>query len=83
MRLQVRLLERIRMNAASVRPASLMPATPADIERMDNKCAVGPRLLPHRCCMVHRQQSRWQVTCSSIVAALLYLRIAQLPPWML
>lgn len=58
MPLQVRLLERVRMNAASVRPASLTPATPADIERMDNKCAVGARLLIHRCCMLHGQQSR-------------------------
>lgn len=37
---QVRLLERVRMNAASVRPERLTAATPADIERMDNKCAV-------------------------------------------
>eukprot|EP00208_Stichococcus_sp_RCC1054_P004120 CAMPEP_0206134734 /NCGR_PEP_ID=MMETSP1473-20131121/179_1 /ASSEMBLY_ACC=CAM_ASM_001109 /TAXON_ID=1461547 /ORGANISM="Stichococcus sp, Strain RCC1054" /LENGTH=952 /DNA_ID=CAMNT_0053526355 /DNA_START=491 /DNA_END=3349 /DNA_ORIENTATION=+ len=36
----VRLLERVRMNAASVRPERLTAATPADIERMDNKCAI-------------------------------------------
>ena len=50
---QVRLLERIRMNAASVQPASLTSATPADIERMDNKCAVSLLALPlDRCHIV-------------------------------
>lgn len=36
----IRFLEKLRLNITNVRPTSLTTSTPADIERMDRKCAI-------------------------------------------